>query len=262
MPKHSTSKRPAGKKSRTSRKTSSRSKARSKAAARKGSSARGRGAQKAKRAYHSPLREQQMEQTRQLIVDALIEQVWKEGVSDFSVPKVARRAGVSTRTVYRYFPTRDDLLEAISEEMVRRVKEPAPPTDPAELAEFIPVLYRFLDENRAMVEAALRTQLAGEVRDRMRSRRLARMKAALGEELSRLEEKEARQLVALLRVLGGSTLWRELTTTMGLSNDEAAELMRWAYQAVLDAIGIRRGEPLPEKMPWTTDTNEDTSGHE
>jgi AcrR family transcriptional regulator len=67
------------------------------------------------RAYNSPLRDDRARRTREAIVAALVEQVADAGLNDFSVPKVAKRAGVSVRTVYRYFPNRDDLLDAVNE---------------------------------------------------------------------------------------------------------------------------------------------------
>ncbi|MBT9549019.1 MAG: TetR/AcrR family transcriptional regulator [Candidatus Sericytochromatia bacterium] len=65
------------------------------------------------RAYDSPLRAEQAEMTREKILEALCEQL-NEAREDFSISRVAKRAGVSVRTVYHYFPNREAQIEALA----------------------------------------------------------------------------------------------------------------------------------------------------
>src|SRR3712207_6425766 len=89
-----------------------------------------------KRTYNSPLREQQQERTREIIVDAICAQVVESGANDFSVQDIARRANVSLRTVYRYFPAREDLMAAVDEAWAK--KQPRPlPDHPADMPKLI-----------------------------------------------------------------------------------------------------------------------------
>src|SRR5947207_1322914 len=62
--------------------------------------------------YHSPLRTRQKEQTRNLILDAVDTILRRANAADVTVADVAREAQVTERTVYRHFPTREDLLNA------------------------------------------------------------------------------------------------------------------------------------------------------
>ena len=104
-----------------------------------------------KRTYESAVRREQLEQTRERIVDALVEQVWEERLTDFSVPKVAKRAGVSTRTVYRHFPTRDDLLDAVGARLIDRAPHPAPPESFDEMPAYTGRLFDWFAKNRRAV---------------------------------------------------------------------------------------------------------------
>ena len=61
------------------------------------------------------LRASQAAATRRRIVDGLLAVLAEDHPASLSVPAVARRAGVSVATVYRYFPTKEALLEAGSE---------------------------------------------------------------------------------------------------------------------------------------------------
>jgi AcrR family transcriptional regulator len=54
----------------------------------------------------------QIPSTRQAILDAVAELLIERNGADFSVREVAERSGLTHRTVYRYFPRREDLLGA------------------------------------------------------------------------------------------------------------------------------------------------------
>src|SRR5215216_737500 len=57
----------------------------------------------ATRTYNSPLRAEQMEQTRERILEAAAEQLLEEGLEELSLPRAAQRARVSVPTIYRDF---------------------------------------------------------------------------------------------------------------------------------------------------------------
>src|SRR5688572_18303656 len=74
------------------------------------------------RNYSSLLREEAKQDTRDRILDAVVDVVTREGVHAFTVQNVADAAGVAHRTVYRHFATREDLLDGLDERMERRGK--------------------------------------------------------------------------------------------------------------------------------------------
>ena len=59
------------------------------------------------------LRSRQRELGRQTIVEACADLVTERHHLDFTMKEVAERAGVSLRTVYNHFPTREDLLDEL-----------------------------------------------------------------------------------------------------------------------------------------------------
>jgi AcrR family transcriptional regulator len=69
---------------------------------------------------HLMARDDSSQETRQRIVDAVAALVTEEHPATISVPAVARRAGVSVATVYRYFPNKGQLLDAATEVGHRR----------------------------------------------------------------------------------------------------------------------------------------------
>src|SRR6516164_4208903 len=68
-----------------------------------------------RRTYRSPLRDERVIQTRERILEALVQVLARNGIADLSVPLVAREAQVSIPSVYRYFPTKKDLFAALDD---------------------------------------------------------------------------------------------------------------------------------------------------
>ena len=76
------------------------------------------------------LRERKKQQTRQLIADTARRLFAERGFEAVTVAEVAREAEVAEKTVFNYFPTKEELfysrLEAFEEELLGAVRERAP----------------------------------------------------------------------------------------------------------------------------------------
>lgn len=83
------------------------------------------------------LRETKKQQTRTAIADAALELFLEHGFAQVTVADVARRAGVSTNTVFNYFSTKEDLFfdrQAEAEgHLAALVRDRAPGTCPVEV---------------------------------------------------------------------------------------------------------------------------------
>jgi AcrR family transcriptional regulator len=82
---------------------------------------------------HEPgLRERKKAQTRRLIADTARRLFLERGFEDVTVAEVAREAKVAEKTVFNYFPAKEDLfygrLETFEEEMLAAVRERRPGT--------------------------------------------------------------------------------------------------------------------------------------
>lgn len=201
------------------------------------------------RQYASPLRAEQADQTRSRILAAFAEQVVDSGLRDFSIERVARRAGVSPRTVYHHFPRRDDLLDAINSWIDTRFSAEAitAPVKGEEFARRLERLFQRFDENETLVRAQLVTQLGQTLRERGRSRRRPIIEEIVREAVPRLNPDDVRRAAAVIHYLASSEAWRALKDEWGLEGREAGEAVAWAVRALLKELRQTRSRRTNEK---------------
>lgn len=184
------------------------------------------------RSYRSPLREEQAAATRERILSALLAEA-EAGVADVSVPALARRAKVSVATVYRHFPTRRALFEALVEQMDRDVGVP-PPTTPAEIAPYVRAFFVRQDQMAARYRALGATALAWEVRREITvPRRRALVERMLAEVVPELEEPTRTWLADLIVVLVSTAMAGAMREYVGASGAAAADRVEWAIDALI-----------------------------
>jgi len=179
------------------------------------------------------LREQHASATRERILGAVADLLEAGELEELTVPAVAEASGVSLRTIYRHYPTREELLEAagrwIGDELV---KHPYPRTLD-EVADLYQEGARDFDERPGLVRALAFSGLGQRVRGYRRRERLAAIRRALRSELPELGERERRQAEAVLAYLHNMLAYTTLREEGGLSGEEIGEAIGWAIRTLI-----------------------------
>lgn len=184
--------------------------------------------------YSSSLRDEQAAETRQRILDAAIAQIADETAASLTIPTVARRARVAVRTVYRYFPTKDDLLQTAGlefEDRIGGIREFSPHIEDLE-----PQLHRLFagfSEHEALVRASLETRAGRQVRARNTRNRIRGLERTLEPLLEGLDPEARRQKVALVYLLFSAQTWRLLLDYFDMTYAEATATAARGLKAVL-----------------------------
>lgn len=198
----------------------------------------------ASRGYSSPTRDEAKEATRVRILDALVRVVLDEGVHAFSVATVAERAGISHRTVYRHFASREELLEALSDAI-----DSAGPPARAEARRSKPLveharagaggLFGALESMRDRATAEFIIGVALRHNTRGKQQRWAQVQAEMREHFPALPPEEQLASAAVLRALLSSNIWFHLCVQLGVPADTAAQGISRTVELVLEDLAQR-----------------------
>jgi AcrR family transcriptional regulator len=185
------------------------------------------------RSYISPLRERQSEQTREAILTAVAAELAENGLQELHVPAIAHRAGVSIRTVYRYFPTRETLLDAAEEWLDRSIGITEMPRSADALPALVESAFREFDANETIILAEWATSFGRDLREHGRKRRQQAYKEALSDITSNLTRADARAAHAVVSYLLSSRAWKTLREEFGMAGAESGKAVAWALRVLI-----------------------------
>jgi AcrR family transcriptional regulator len=179
------------------------------------------------------VREENRRRVEQRIVAAAVEIVEERGAIDFTVPEVAERSGVALRTLYRYFPNRQDLVSRLAQ-VADQVEVLAPPQTLEEIEDWLIAAWT----NLQTVAPFLRAQHQGEEGRSMRQQRAPRHRAITSELLGSvrgdLSPVAHEQLCDQVLLHSSSAAMFEWTDVIGLSVEDAARRAADAIVTLID----------------------------
>jgi len=197
------------------------------------------------------LRHQHSDLTRDLILRTVAAMLEEGAPSELVVPEVARRASVSLRTVYRHFPSRDELIAAAGEWIGVNILAAGMP----ETLDDIPTEYARnaprLDEHPKLVYAMAFSRGANSLRSVRRQRRLENLRKALREVTDGLSEAEARRAFAVFAYLDNMLAWVTMRDEAGLNGEEVGAAVAWAMNVLIE--DLRRRQRAAGDSPHSDD---------
>jgi AcrR family transcriptional regulator len=188
-----------------------------------------------KKTYQSPLRQEQMQRTREQILEGLI-RVMARGMADLSIPEVAREAGVSVPTVYRYFKTKRELIAALGTYTLQKLGAVGrqPPSSVEELIAGMKELSRKYEELDETVRAAAMSEFAYEARRAVLPARLKMIENALAPVTGSLSQEDRIRLRNSVLVLSSTAMIRAFKDYLGLTGEETADTIEWAIRILCE----------------------------
>ncbi len=183
------------------------------------------------------LRDQQREFTRELIFQAVVDVVLEEGVHSFTIQRVAERAGISHRTVYRYFETKEALLEEMSTWSAEQMEERGLNARKIESIEGAPdhvrKLFALFDQDERWVRATIILRLVSDHRSTERAERLQATQKLLQAWAPFASEEERDRVAYVIHSLGGTIGWMQMREDWGIDGPTAAEAVAHTIDLLL-----------------------------
>lgn len=183
-------------------------------------------------------------QNREAVVDTLLD-LYREGNLRPSTDEIAERAGLSPRSLFRYFEDVDDLAGAAvtraQERAIPLVTIEARPDDPRShrVKALVEQRFRLFDEvGHAATVVRIRAPLqpvVAELLAQNRSFLREQLRQLFAAELNSLGRARARDVLAGLDVLSSFEAYDLLQHDQGLASGQAKAAMAGGLEAVLDA---------------------------
>jgi len=198
------------------------------------------------RKYSMDIRSEVAALRRRRLIEATIEVLGEVGADRLTMDMVAERADAATRTIYNYFPTRQDLLSAVQAELLQAFRDTLrleiPETgEPAErLGQFVAVLFDMYEQQGAALTTLLEFDEPG-IRAQVREMRTWRRDRL--EQIFRTASDTLRlpigQAVAFAFVMTNHVSWRVLREEIGLTQSQAVETTTTGIEAGLFRVSAR-----------------------
>jgi len=190
------------------------------------------------------LRERQASLARTAILEALVTHLEAGDADEVPMEELAQEAGVSRRTLYRYFPTRVALLADAAEWIRDEVLQlPVEIGDEGIAASFRRAAERVADRPE-LARALLRSTTGRALRGDYRRARIAAIREALRREVPGLTRREMERAAPVLIYLCSSGAWITIQDECGLESRQAQAAVEWAIDALLaqlrDAVPTRK----------------------
>jgi AcrR family transcriptional regulator len=185
-----------------------------------------------KRPYESTLRQAQAEQTREQIVAAAYESLQVVPVHELSYAALAQTLDISPRTIYRHFPDKSDLAQAVVRKHIERVRGPASdlPRTLREAAALLRRMHQLLEKEpgtyRLFFHVPVRSQ-GGVQRF---------VEAVWADVLSRLPERDRPAAAGLFELFMGPYAYDVLHGNWGLSAVETTRVCLAALDLIAEGL--------------------------
>jgi AcrR family transcriptional regulator len=182
------------------------------------------------------LRERQAAHIRVAVLEAVLSELETKVVDDVSMADVARAAGISLRTLYRYFPDRASLLHAAGEHLYGSLGVPFDIVDPADISASLLEAARRLSARPELTRALVRTTAGRTTRSAVRGQRVDAIRAALKPVTDGVDADTARWATAVIAHLCSAASWVTISDESDLTDAEAQGAVAWAIDALISTL--------------------------
>jgi AcrR family transcriptional regulator len=195
--------------------------------------------------YHSPLRDRQKQQTRDLILDAVAAILRRAELEDVTMSEVARTAEITERTVYRHFATREELLTAFWRRILRAFirGQTGDLTSLDELFDLTRATFRQFEENEGVIRAIAGSPEGREIRKKPNEQRLDTLAKLFAGLLPQLPPEQSRMIAVVAHALASASVWSHLRDFCGVQGEDAADAVTFAIGLMTEAATQRAAKP-------------------
>jgi AcrR family transcriptional regulator len=176
------------------------------------------------------LAERHTDATYRLIIDASIELLKRTNPTELTMRAVAKHAGMSERTIFRYYSSREEFLDAVALAVYRSFETPAPPATLQELPAYPRDLYTRFEQHAALVKATLHNEIALRIRVGVGQERWRAVRKLIDVAAPYRSDRDRRIVSANIDYYLTATAWHYYRFFFGLPLEETIEAAQTAIR--------------------------------
>jgi AcrR family transcriptional regulator len=194
--------------------------------------------------YNSPLRAHQKEQTREMILAAVAAILARDSTEAATIGEVARVAGVTMRTVFRHFATREELLSAFWRWQLEQTggRTILGPESLEGLLERIKEFFASLDTEENLIRAVISSPEGREIRKQANQIRLEKMLDFVKTIVPELPNRERHEVASGIITVSSVLSWLFMRDNCGYDGKRAGEAAALSVQLIIEAAQARASQ--------------------
>jgi AcrR family transcriptional regulator len=179
----------------------------------------------------APLRERHKASTIETILAAVSRCLRDTALVDLTYARLAAEANVGERTIYRYFPTKQGLLEHWWKYFQKSIGQGPYPETAADLIAAPRTVYPQFDRQAELIRGTILSEQGRQIVQQTNPARRDAFRRAVLDGVGKLPEAELTRLCAQVQVLYSAAAWMTMHDVWELSGEESG-------LAAAEAIGV------------------------
>ncbi len=180
--------------------------------------------------------------TKNLLLNAACELIQTLDIDELSFKNVSDKAEISQRTMFRYFQTRDEFLDALTERLYSELNLPDIPNSAEKLVDYLRNLYQKLDEQPRKVSVLLSADLLPRIISTTAKARFDALKQLLIRDFPRCSKSDVIKTAANLRYVMSASSWRYYRVNFEFDLKTSQECAIMMIEQALNSLAKKNSE--------------------
>lgn len=170
------------------------------------------------------------------IMETLAELLLENSAREVTFDQIAGRAGLSVRTVFRFYNDKEILFRAFEEEVLRRLRDGRRQALPLDAPEFAAAQYRMFERHALWVAALHRTPSLSGARAEFRREGIEILSDKIRRARPAAAEDVCEKRVAFIAAMAGDILWSDVRRHTNYSGEDMAGVLRATVECLMSQL--------------------------
>ena len=188
------------------------------------------------RPYNNIQRTAKSAQNEKNIVESLVALLVECRGGEVSIAKVAQRAGITQRTVFRFFKDKATLYQAINSYLQTYLSASVEQMQTLSFVGFAKNAFYLFDQHESLTLAYLFSPFGQETRTLFRKKLNQMMMDKIVKEKNIVLSPKIKKRLEFITALVNAKIWSDLKTDYNSTGEEMANSVDWALNALLEKI--------------------------